>query len=99
MDKKAQAEVLLNWFIAIAVIFLIVLFSMIWLGNPWQKVDSSISPMIDNTYCGEDTCADDLPPQFRRNQGLVPVIIIIAVLLIAFLSGIRRDPNVPYGPY
>lgn len=93
--KKAQLEVGLNWIIAMIVVFTLILFSMLWF-RPWQMIDNAITPHIDSSYSAGGKSALDIPVQARRNQALIPVILIGGTILIAFFASIKRDPNVPY---
>ena len=93
--KKAQLENLFNWFIAMILVFGMLTFSMFWY-KPWQAIDNSISPKIDASYCSGGRCATDIPPQARRNQAIIPIIMIGGVVLIAFFSSLKKDPNYPY---
>lgn len=96
MRKKGQDLMpLLNWFIAMILIFGMVMFSMMW-NKPWQAVDHAISPQIDASYESQGRSALDIPPQARKNQKIIPVILVGGVILVAFFGSIKRDPNRPY---
>ena len=99
MNKKAQlAEFAYNWITGLVVLFIIIIFSMIWF-NPWQVIDSELTPLIDPSYEALGKKATDLPPQFRKNQVVIPVIFIGGVIVILVLLSIKQDPNYPYqGP-
>ena len=93
--KKGQLEAMFTWIVALIVIFVIYLFVMIWI-KPWQAVDNALTPKIDASYSGTNgKCADDIPPIARRNQMLVPLIMMIGVLVMAILASLRKDPNYP----
>lgn len=94
MKKKGQLEAMFTWMIALIVIAAIFMFFMVWM-KPWQAIDHAISPKIDPNYCSGGKCATDIPPIARRNQGLVPVIMIFGVLTMAVLASLRKDPNYP----
>ncbi len=93
--KKAQLEVAFNWLVALVLIFTVFITFMVW-NKPWQTFDNKISPKIDTSYEAGGKTAVDLMPQVRRNQALVPVIIIGAILAWAILSTIKPDPNYPF---
>jgi hypothetical protein len=96
MDKKSQVgEVLVNWIVAMIVVFGLIIFSMLWF-KPWQKIDSAISPKIDSSYQAGGNYATDIPVQQRRNQAVIPIILIGGTILIAVFASIKRDPNHPY---
>ena len=94
--KKAQlGDFAINWLIAMILVFGMISFTMLWY-KPWQTIDNSLSPKIDASYCAGGKCATDIPAQARRNQVVIPVILIGGVILMAFLASLKRDPNVPY---
>lgn len=95
MNKRGQLELLMNWFMAMVLIFGFVIFFMVWV-KPWQEIDNKITPQIDDSAYSGDTVPSDLLPQIRRNQAIGPILMIVGVLGIAIMSSLRRDPNRPY---
>lgn len=96
LNKKSQlAEFAYNWIVGLIILFIIIIFSMIWY-KPWQTIDEKISPMIDTSYAAGGKNVSNLPPQFRKNQQLIPVIFIGGVIVILVLISLKQDPNRPY---
>lgn len=96
MNKKSQlAEFAHTWIVGLAIIFFIIIFSMIWF-EPWQMVDHILTPKIDNSYQANGQYVEDLPKQFRRNQVVIPIIFLGGMIIYLVLASMKQDPNVPY---
>jgi len=96
LNKKAQlAEFAHNWITGLVVFFIVFIFSMLWY-QPFQMIDDKLTPMINNSYQAHGRSVEDLPPQFRRNQTLIPYIFLGGIMVILVLISLKQDPNLPY---
>ena len=92
MGKKAS---LTNWIWALVVIFIISIIYMV-MHRPFVMVDDKLSPMINmTTNSGQD--AQEVVNKVRMYWRIWPVLLIVTILLWAFFTSLKQDPNYPSG--
>lgn len=85
----------MTWFVAMILLFGVFVGFMVF-NKPWQKFTGVVDPKIPDTYTANDgSNARELLPIFKRNQALVPVILMGVIVLWAFLASLKQDPNYP----
>jgi len=89
--KKAQ-QALINWFIALVLIFAIAL-GYFAVTKPFQYIDHQLSPQINITTDTQD--GQEVVNKIRRYWVVWPIILIGSIILWAFFSSIKQDPNYP----
>jgi len=82
-----------NWFIALFLIFAVAVlyFSM---TKAFIQVDDVASPLINLTTDNND--AQQVLSKVRMYWIAWPLIIIASIILWAFFTSLKQDPNYPY---
>jgi len=88
--RKAQ---LMNWFIALILILYISIAYFV-MTKPFQYVDQHLSPMVNITTPTQD--GQEVINKIRMYWVVWPILILAFIILWAFFSSLRQDPNFPY---
>jgi len=92
MDNK-KAWGLMNWFVALMLIMFVSV-AYFAITKPFQYVDHYATPRINlTTATGQD--ADEVVNKVRMYWRVWPIIIIASLILWAFFTSLKQDPNYP----
>lgn len=95
MNKKGDlGNTVINWFVAMILVFGIIIGYALWL-QPWQSIDNALSPMAVSLPTSNGHNYLEIQQQARNQQSLVPYLLVGGVILIAVFASIRPDPNYP----
>ena len=81
------------WFLALIMLFT-VLTLYFTMTKPFVAVDNELSPRINLTTANND--AQEIINKIRLYWLVWPIMIATAIILWAFFSSLKQDPNHPY---
>ena len=98
MDTKKAS--FMNWFWAL-ILILFISTAYFAMTKPFQFVDNQLSPQInftkENTASATNTNhAQEVINKVRMYWVVWPILIIAFLILWAFFSSLKQDPNFPY---